>query len=88
MSLLSVEQARERILSQLHPVGTETIPLTACVNRVLGADIVAADALPLFDNSSMDGFAIRAADTSNAAPASSGWSATWLPTRPLGWART
>ena len=70
MSLLSVEQARERILSKLDPVGTETIPLTASVNRVLGGDIVAAEELPLFDNSSMDGFAIRAADTSNAAPAS------------------
>jgi molybdopterin molybdotransferase len=70
MSLLSVEQARERILSQFKAVGTETIPLTACVNRILGADIVAADDLPLFDNSSMDGFAIRAADTSRAAPAS------------------
>jgi molybdopterin molybdotransferase len=33
-------------------------------------DISAADDLPLFDNSSMDGFAIRAADSSNAAPAS------------------
>lgn len=70
MSLLSVQQARERILSHLNPVSTETIPLGACANRVLGADIVAADDLPLFDNSSMDGFAIRAADTTTAAPAS------------------
>lgn len=70
MSLLSVEQAREKILSQLKPVGTELIPLTACANRILAVDIVAADDLPLFDNSSMDGFAIRAGDTSNAAPAS------------------
>ena len=70
MSLLSVEQARERIFSQLNPVSTENIPLTVGLNRVLGVDIIAADDLPLFDNSSMDGFAIRAADTSNAAPAS------------------
>jgi len=70
MSLLSVEQARERILSQLDSVGTESIPLTTCANRVLGVDIVAADDLPLFDNSSMDGFAIRSADTLNAAPGS------------------
>jgi len=70
MSLLSVEQARERILSQLDHVGTETIPLTASVDRVLGVNIVAADDLPLFDNSSMDGFAVRAADTANATPAS------------------
>jgi molybdopterin molybdotransferase len=70
MSLLSVHQARERILSQFNPVRTETIPLTACIHRVLGVDISAADDLPLFDNSSMDGFAIRSADSSNAAPAS------------------
>lgn len=70
MSMLSVQQARERILFQFNPVGTENIPLAACVNRVLGVNIIAAEDLPLFDNSSMDGFAIQAADTSNAAPAS------------------
>ncbi|MDL1910913.1 molybdopterin molybdotransferase MoeA [Chloroflexi bacterium CFX6] len=70
MSLLSVDQARERILSHFEPVETETLPLTNCIHRVLAADISAADDLPLFDNSSMDGFALRAADTSNAAPAS------------------
>ena len=70
MSLLSVEQARERILSHFKPVQTETISLAASANRVLAEDIVAADDLPLFDNSSMDGFAVRAADTSHAAPAS------------------
>jgi len=70
MSLLSVEKAREHILSQLNPVATETALLTACMNRVLSVDIVAADDLPLFDNSSMDGFAIHAADTTHAAPIS------------------
>jgi molybdopterin molybdotransferase len=71
MSLLSVNEARERMLSHLLPISTETIPLTACHQRVLAADIVAADDLPPFDNSSMDGFALRAADTALAAPASS-----------------
>ena len=70
MSLLSVEQARQRILSQLKPVKTESAHITQCTSRVLSADIVAADDLPLFNNSSMDGFALRAADTSNAATAS------------------
>jgi len=70
MSLLSVEQARNRILSQFKPVATETIPLALSANRILALDIVAADDLPLFDNSAMDGFAIRAVDSSNAAPAS------------------
>ena len=70
MSLLSVEQARERIHSHFQPVSIENIPLENCMNRVLAMDIVAADDLPLFDNSSMDGFALRAADSSIATPAS------------------
>jgi molybdopterin molybdotransferase len=70
MTLLSVTEARERILSQFKPVASETISLIKSTNRVLAMDIVAADDLPLFDNSSMDGFALRAADSSNAATAS------------------
>src|SRR4030095_8520004 len=62
MSLLSVDQARERILSHFQPVTTETLPLAGCSNRVLAQDLVAPNDLPPFDNSSMDGFAVRAAD--------------------------
>jgi molybdopterin molybdotransferase len=71
MSLLSVQQARERILSHFEPLRSEIVPLDACTQRVLGADIIAADDLPLFDNSAMDGFALRAADTADVAPGSS-----------------
>ena len=70
MTLLSVDEARERILSQFQPVKTETVHLTESSNRVLAEDIRAANDLPLFDNSSMDGFAIRAADVTDAASAS------------------
>ena len=66
MSLLSVEQARERILSHFQPVTTETLPLAECSNRVLAQDVVASNDLPPFDNSSMDGFAVRAEDVSEA----------------------
>jgi molybdopterin molybdotransferase len=69
MSLLSVDQARERILSHFQPVTTETLPLVGGVNRALAEDIVAANDLPPFDNSSMDGFAVRAEDVINAATA-------------------
>lgn len=68
MTLLSVDQARERILSNFQPVTTETLPLTGCLSRVLAQDIVAANDFPPFNNSSMDGFAVRAADTQNATP--------------------
>ena len=70
MSLLSVSEARERILSQFQPVKPENLPLADALNRVLAQDVRAADDLPLFDNSSMDGFALRASDVSEAAPGS------------------
>jgi molybdopterin molybdotransferase len=66
MSLLSVDQARERILSHLQPVAMETLPLAECSYRVLAGDIAATNDLPPFDNSSMDGFAVRAGDVESA----------------------
>ncbi|WKZ34659.1 MAG: molybdopterin molybdotransferase MoeA [Anaerolineales bacterium] len=62
--MLSVHEARERILSRFEPTATEGVPLTASAGRVLAVDIIAAHDLPLFDNSAMDGFAVRAEDTS------------------------
>jgi molybdopterin molybdotransferase len=70
MTLLSVDQARQRILSNFQPVTTETLSLTGCSNRVLAQEIVAANDLPPFDNSSMDGFAVRAEDIGEATAAS------------------
>jgi molybdopterin molybdotransferase len=67
MSLLSVDQARERILSHFQPVTTETLSLAGCSNRVLAQNIAATSDLPPFNNSSMDGFAVRAADVADAA---------------------
>jgi molybdopterin molybdotransferase len=64
--MLSVTEARERILSHFHATAEENIPLIECVNRVLAVDIVAAHDLPPFDNSSMDGFAVRAVDSRSA----------------------
>jgi len=70
MSLLSVEEARARILAKFQPVRTEMTSLSQAAGRILAADIVAADDLPLFNNSSMDGFALRADDSTHASPAS------------------
>jgi molybdopterin molybdotransferase len=61
MSLLSVQEAQERILHHFKPVETETLSLAQCAGRVLAADILSSD-LPLFDNSSVDGFAVIAKD--------------------------
>lgn len=61
--MLSVNEARERILSNFQATATEHIPLVASANRVLGKDIVSDQDFPPFDNSAVDGFAIRAEDT-------------------------
>ena len=64
LNMLSVAEARERILSNFQTTATESISLIACASRVLAIDIAADHDLPLFDNSAMDGFAIRSEDTS------------------------
>ena len=70
MNLLSVDEARKRILLHFQPIGKETLPLADCIRRVLATDVSAQNDLPSFDNSAMDGFAVIAADLVQAAPAS------------------
>lgn len=67
MNLLSVAEARERLLSHFQPVAAESVALAECAGRILARDIAAASDLPFFDNSSMDGFAVRSADLIHAA---------------------
>jgi len=69
MSMLSVQAAQERIHSHFKPVETETLSLAQCAGRVLAADILSSD-LPPFDNSSVDGFAVKAHDLAEATAAS------------------
>src|ERR1700754_3666461 len=44
----------------------EDVPIGHARGRVLAADVVAAVALPSFDNSGMDGYAVRSADLDGA----------------------
>lgn len=64
--LLSVQQALERMLKRFLPVSTVTVPLDRALGRVLASDIRSEIELPPFTNSSMDGFAVKAGDTSGA----------------------
>jgi molybdopterin molybdotransferase len=70
MSLLSVDEARTRILTHFQPIGVETLPLSECAHRVLAADVKAQNDLPSFDNSAMDGFAVIASDLADVTSAS------------------
>ena len=60
--MISVDEARRRILAGLARVGLETVPLTAAHGRVLGVPAQARVAHPPEDVSAMDGFAVRARD--------------------------
>lgn len=66
--MLTVEEARERILARFEPLGAEDVPLTEALGRVLAQDAVAAEQLPAFTNSAMDGYAVRSIDTLGASP--------------------
>lgn len=67
--LLSVEDARQRILARFAPLGEEAVPLDESRGRILATAITAGFDLPPFANSSMDGFAVRGAETVGASTA-------------------
>jgi molybdopterin molybdotransferase len=61
--LLPVAEAERLISARVTPVsGRETVPLRAALARVLAADVVAPVDLPPFDNSAVDGYAVRGDD--------------------------
>lgn len=64
--LLSVQQALQRILDTFHPLESEAVPLLQAYQRVLFQQVQAERDIPGFDNSSMDGFAVRSADLATA----------------------
>lgn len=68
--MISAEDALALIHAHARVLGAEPVPLERSVDRVLAADVLAAVALPPFDNSAMDGFALRAADLKGATPQS------------------
>ena len=64
--LRSVEEARAAILEGVAPLRAEDVAVDAALGRVLASDVVARVTLPPWDNSAMDGYAIRAADVARA----------------------
>lgn len=65
--LLPVREAQEKILSILKTKGSETCKVELAYHRVLAENIASPIALPPFNNSSMDGFAVRSEEVANAA---------------------
>ncbi len=65
--MLSVAEAQQAILSRVKRLEPETVDLLAALGRVLAEDVISDIDLPPFDNSSMDGYALRADDIREAA---------------------
>ena len=65
--MIELEEARQRILDAIHPTKVETIALPEIDGRILAEDLTAPINLPTFDNSAMDGYAVRASEAATGA---------------------
>lgn len=68
MSPTSVAEHRKRVAELVGLMPVLQLPLDECLGLVLAADVIAPLPLPPFDNSAMDGYAVRAADLAGELP--------------------
>lgn len=66
--MLQLQAALARILAEVPAPAREDIPLSGAHGRVVAERVLAPLDLPLFDNSAMDGYAVRAGDAAAAKP--------------------
>lgn len=64
--MITVESAVEIILKEIKPLGLESVDALSALGRVLGEDIRAARPNPPWDNSAMDGYALKSVDVDKA----------------------
>src|SRR5215831_3629964 len=69
LEVVSAEEARRRFEGHLDlkPLPAERVPLGEALGRTLASDLAAPIDVPPFDRANVDGFALRAADTTGAA---------------------
>ena len=61
--MLTLDQAHSKMLEQLpFPTQTEYLNLQEAANRICAEDIISPINVPSFDNSAMDGYAVRLSD--------------------------
>ncbi|HXH20664.1 MAG TPA: gephyrin-like molybdotransferase Glp [Dehalococcoidia bacterium] len=66
--MMSIEEARERILAVISRLEPEEKPISDALGQVLAEDVVSPLTIPPLDNTAMDGYAVIAADTAGASP--------------------
>jgi molybdopterin molybdotransferase len=68
--MISVEEALDRVLSYINILDGVRTPILECLGQVLAEDIYSSIDIPPKNNSAMDGYAVRAGDTSGATASS------------------
>jgi molybdopterin molybdotransferase len=66
--VITEEQALARIIEKVRPLPTRTVPLIQAREKFAATDVTARVALPRFDNSAMDGYAVIAASCTTGKP--------------------
>jgi molybdopterin molybdotransferase len=64
--MIAVNEALDKILSRIAPLGFERVSVLDGLSRVIAEDMIASRDLPPYDNSGMDGYAVRHEDVRNA----------------------
>ena len=67
--MITVEEALARCLTAAQALGTEDVHISSAAGRVLAEPVFSKDDVPRWDNSAMDGYAIRAVESGTSSPA-------------------
>ena len=67
--MTTADEALQIVLDNVAPLGIERCSITEALGRILAEDIRSPRDIPGFDNSAMDGYAVRAADVASASEA-------------------
>jgi len=60
--VISIHEAIDSVLAAVRPLAEEEVPLLDALGRATAADVVSPASVPSFDNSAMDGYAVRGAE--------------------------
>jgi molybdopterin molybdotransferase len=60
--VISIHEAIDAVLGAARPLPAEDVPLLEALGRASASEIVSPEAVPSFDNSAMDGYAVRGAE--------------------------
>ena len=63
--MLTPTEAAAAIIGEIQALAIESVPLPDALDRVLAEDLLSPIDIPAWDNSAMDGYAVRAADVAN-----------------------